>query len=231
MTNTSRKSTEMAQLALFSALIIMLAFIPGIGYIPLGVTRATIIHVPVIIGSIVLGPKMGAILGGVFGLTSLINNTIAPTVTSFVFTPFYEIPGLSAVYSTMPGEFSLKLQICNAILSLVICFVPRILIGVTPYFAFKGLMKLFGKIKGKETISLVISGICGAMTNTILVMSMIYLFFGESYAAANNVAYDALLGFILGIVGVNGVLEAITAAVLACVICKVLFQIQKRTKV
>ncbi len=214
MTNTSRKSTEMAQLALFSALIIMLAFIPGIGYIPLGVTRATIIHVPVIIGSIVLGPKMGAILGGVFGLTSLINNTIAPTVTSFVFTPFYEGAGLGG----------------NP-LSLIICFVPRILIGVTPYFVFKGLMKLFEKIKGKETISLVIAGICGAMTNTILVMSMIYIFFGESYAAANNVTHDALLGFILGIVGVNGVLEAVTAAVLACVICKVLFQIQKRTKI
>lgn len=214
MSNTKKKSLELAQLALFSALILMLAFIPGIGYIPLGVTRATIIHVPVIIGSIVLGPKLGAVLGGVFGLTSLITNTITPTVTSFVFTPFFEGAGLGG----------------NP-LSLVICFVPRILVGVVPYFVFKGIMCLFKRLKGKETISLIIGGICGAMTNTILVMSMIYLFFGESYAAAKEITYEALLGVIMGVVGINGVLEAITTAILTCVVCKVLFQIKKKNRI
>ena len=64
---------------------------PILGYIPLGFTRATIIHIPVIIGSIILGPKYGAFLGFIFGLTSLVNNTFNPTVTSFVFTPFYSL--------------------------------------------------------------------------------------------------------------------------------------------
>lgn len=211
-TSISRKKTlELAQLALFTALILLLAFIPGIGYIPLGVTRATIIHVPVIIGSIVLGPKMGAVLGGVFGLTSLINNTIAPTATSFVFSPFYEVAGVG-------GNFW----------SLVICLVPRILVGVVPYFVFKGMIKLLNKLKGKETVSLIVAGVFGSMTNTVLVMGMIYIFFGESYAAAMDVAYDALIGVIMGVVGFNGVLEAITAAILACVISKVLMQITKR---
>lgn len=214
MSDNGKKSLQTAQLALFSALIILLAFIPGIGYIPLGVTRATIIHVPVIIGSIVLGPKMGAVLGGVFGLTSLISNTLTPTVTSFVFTPFFEGAGLGG----------------NP-LSLVICFVPRILVGVVPYFVYKGVIKLLNKIKGKETVSLITAGICGAMTNTILVMGMIYLFFGESYAKAKEISYDALLGVILGIIGVNGVLEAITAAALTCVICKVLFKIKKKHRI
>ena len=214
MSDNGKKSLQTAQLALFSALIILLAFIPGIGYIPLGVTRATIIHVPVIIGSIVLGPKMGAVLGGVFGLTSLISNTLTPTVTSFVFTPFFEGAGLGG----------------NP-LSLVICFVPRILVGVVPYFVYKGVIKLLNKIKGKETVSLITAGICGAMTNTILVMGMIYLFFGESYAKAKEISYDALLGVILGIIGVTGVLEAITAAVLTCVICKVLFKIKKKHRI
>lgn len=214
MSDNGKKSLQTAQLALFSALIILLAFIPGIGYIPLGVTRATIIHVPVIIGSIVLGPKTGAVLGGVFGLTSLISNTLTPTVTSFVFTPFFEGAGLGG----------------NP-LSLVICFVPRILVGVVPYFVYKGVIKLLNKIKGKETVSLITAGICGAMTNTILVMGMIYLFFGESYAKAKEISYDALLGVILGIIGVNGVLEAITAAVLTCVICKVLFKIKKKHRI
>ncbi|HIY18963.1 MAG TPA: ECF transporter S component, partial [Candidatus Blautia avistercoris] len=103
----------MAQTALFMALIVLMAFTPFLGYIPLGFTRATIIHVPVILGSLLLGPKKGALLGGVFGLTSFVNNTINPTVTSFVFTPFYTL-----------GEFQ------GGIGSLIICFIPRILTGV-----------------------------------------------------------------------------------------------------
>ena len=105
--NVSTRTRDLVQLALFAALIIIMAFTPFIGYIPLGFTRATIIHIPVILGSLLLGPKKGAILGALFGLTSLINNTINPTITSFVFTPFYSGGNL---------------------LSLVICFVPRILV-------------------------------------------------------------------------------------------------------
>ena len=46
------KVLSLVQLALFTAIILALAFTPGLGYIPLGVTRATTIHLPVIIGSI-----------------------------------------------------------------------------------------------------------------------------------------------------------------------------------
>lgn len=213
MLKSGKKSLEAAQTALFIALIFLLAFIPGIGYIPLGVTRATIIHVPVIIGSIVLGSKIGAILGGVFGLTSFITNTLMPTLTSFVFTPFYEGAGVG-----------------GSLLSLVVCFVPRILTGIVPYYAFKALSKLLSRVKVKETISLIGAGILGSMTNTVLVMSMIYLFFGENYAAAKGISYDALLSVIIGIVGVNGIPEAVTAAILTCVVCKALFKIKKRQR-
>ncbi len=59
----SAKTLGLVQLALMGALIFILAFTPFIGYIPLGFTRATIVHIPVIIGSLLLGPKKGAILG------------------------------------------------------------------------------------------------------------------------------------------------------------------------
>ena len=61
----------MTQVALFGAIIVLLAFTPFLGYIPLGFTRATIIHIPVIIGSLLMGPKKGAVLGLVFGATAL----------------------------------------------------------------------------------------------------------------------------------------------------------------
>ena len=69
---SSKKTFEMVLTALFTAIIIIMAFVPYLGYINLVVIKATLIHVPVIIGSIVLGPKKGGFLGFVFGCTSLI---------------------------------------------------------------------------------------------------------------------------------------------------------------
>ena len=195
----SASTLSMVQLALFSAIILAMAFTLGLGYIPLGVTRATIIHLPVIIGGILLGPKKGAFLGGVFGLTSLINNTINPTVTSFTFSPFYSGGNLW---------------------SLVICFIPRILIGVVAYYVYKALCLLWkaaGKQKNNlfDIVSLGAAGLLGSMTNTVLVMGLIYYCFGKSYAAAKGIGFEALYDVILGVVAVNGVLEALVAAVIA----------------
>ena len=48
----------MVQTAIFGAIIIIMAFTPFLGYIPLGFTRATILHVPVIIASLLMGPVL-----------------------------------------------------------------------------------------------------------------------------------------------------------------------------
>lgn len=210
MKNNTRERTSqtlgMVQVALFAALIIILAFTPFLGYIPLGFTRATIIHIPVIIGSLMLGPKKGAFLGFVFGLTSFINNTINPTATSFVFTPFYELGNIH-----------------GGIGSVIICFLPRILVGVVPYYIYQGLDRL----TGKQTLSLAVAGLSGALTNTLLVMNLIFVFFREAYASANHVASEAVYTFILSIIGINGIPEAIVAAILVSLICRVLLKYVK----
>lgn len=209
-TNTHAESMArtkgLVQMAIFSALIMVLAFTPFIGYIPLGFTRATIIHIPVIIGSLMPGPKKGAVLGGVFGLTSFINNTVNPTLTSFVFTPFYSL-----------GKYS------GGIGSVIICFVPRILIGVVPFFVYH-LIKRAAKKEGVSSFGLIMAGISGSLTNTLLVMNLIFVFFSKSYAAANGVAESAVYGFIMGIIGMNGVPEAIVAAVITLVIGRTLMK-------
>lgn len=208
----SAKTLKLVQLALLGALIVVLAFTPFIGYIPLGVTRATIVHIPVIIGSILLGPKMGAVLGGLFGLTSFINNSfISPNITSFTFTPLYSV-----------GEFH------GNVWSLVICFAPRILVGVVPYYVYKFVMWLFKGRKGGETVSLALAGLSGALTNTLLVMNLIYFCFGEQYAAAKEKAFEGFYWVILSVIGINGVPEAIVAAILTAAICKTLFKVQKK---
>ena len=50
-----------------------------IGFIYLPIAAITTVHIPVIVGSYVHGPKGGALLGGIFGLTSLIRCFSTPT--------------------------------------------------------------------------------------------------------------------------------------------------------
>ena len=200
------RTKRLVILALFSALIAVLA--STVGYIPLGFMNATIIHIPVIIGAVLLGPVDGGILGFVFGLTSFINNTIKPNMTSFVFTPFYSLdPRFS-------GSFK----------SLLICFVPRILIGVLSALLFHAL----SKTKFKNGISLAITGFVGSMVNTIFVMGGIYFLYGESYAAAKNMGFSALFGVIMGVIGMQGVPESIVAAILTAAITVPIMKYLKR---
>lgn len=112
---------------------------------------------------------------------------------------------------------------------MIICFIPRILTGVVPYYVYQLFLK-----KGKKDVSapgLVCAGFSGALTNTLLVMNLIFLFFREGYAAANGVAETAVYGFILSIIGMNGIPEAIVAAILTVLIGKVLLNKKVRSKI
>lgn len=208
---SSEKTKSFVQLSLFAALIFIMAFTP-LGYIlvPFLLIRATIIHVPVILGSLLLGPKKGAILGTLFGLTSLINNTINPTVTSFVFSPVhaYPISGLSGVF-----------------FSLVICFIPRILVGILPYYIYQFIIKILKNNKF-DFVALGVAGFIGSLTNTLLVMNFIFFFFADSYATAANIGKDILYKYIFSIITFNGSIEAIIATILTVAIGKVLLKLK-----
>lgn len=181
--------------ALFSAIIIIMAFTP-LGYIPLGIINATIIQIPVIVGSLFCGPKQGAFLGFLFGFTSFLKNTIMPaTLSAFVFSPV-----LAA------GMFGAK----GVLFSTFICFIPRVLVGVLPYFIYKA-MKKCSKWK---TLNFVVAGIVGAFINTFLVMGSIYVLYKDAYAAAQGIAPETVLGVIAGIIGFNGIIEAVLSGVI-----------------
>ena len=192
----------MVSVGLMAAIVVVLANTP-LGMIQLPIIKATTVHIPVIIGAILLGPMAGAILGGVFGVCSLISNTMAPTLLSFAFSPFMSTTGV-------PGAL-------KAIWISVGC---RILIGVVAGW----LWKLFKKIKLNQIVALVITGFVGSMVNTITVMGSIYLLFAQQYAEAKDVAVTSVWGLIMGTVTASGIPEAIAAAVLVAVVTKVLLK-------
>lgn len=199
----------MVSVALMAAIVIVLANTP-LGMIQLPIIKATTVHIPVIIGAILLGPSAGAILGAVFGVCSLISNTMAPTLLSFAFSPFMSTTGI-------PGAL-------KAIWISVGC---RILIGVVAGW----LWILLSKLKVSQVIALPIVGFIGAMVNTVAVMGSIYLLFAQQYAQAREVGVTAVWGLIMGTVTASGIPEAIAAAVLVLALGKVLIQVFKKMNI
>lgn len=204
------KAIDLAELAMFIAIVVVLASIPMVGYVKLGIIQGTTIHIPVILASILLGPKKGAIVGFVFGLTSLVSNTLSPGALSFAFSPFCQFVVDEANNIVVGGGFK----------SLIICFIPRMLIGVVPYYVFHGIRKL---IKEKSNIvALIFAGLSGALTNTLLVMGSIYFLYKDTFAVAKQIELQAVGGVIMSIIFGNGIPEAILAAILTAGIGKVL---------
>ncbi len=196
----------MVSVALMAAIVIVLANTP-LGMIQLPIIKATTVHIPVIIGAILLGPSAGAILGAVFGVCSLISNTMAPTLLSFAFSPFMSTTGL-----------------LGSVKALWISVGCRMLIGITAGWLFI----LLERLKVNQLAALAITGFAGSMVNTVSVMGSIYLLFAQQYADAREVGVTAVWGLIMGTVTASGVPEAVAAAILVLALGKILIQVFRR---
>ena len=95
--------------------------------------------------------------------------------------------------------------------------------GVLPYYIYIAMRKLC-KSQGVSLGGLVLAGFAGSMTNTLLVMNLIFVFFRDAYASVNGIGANAVYGFILGIIGMNGIPEAIIAAVITLLTGRVLMK-------
>ena len=198
----------MATLAMFCGILLVMGA-TGIGFIPLPVIKATTMHIPVILGAILLGPAAGAVLGGVFGLCSIWANTTSPGLLAFAFSPFMTTEGL-------PGVLK----------SLWIALGCRILLGVIAGWLWKGLKRILKQ----DYLALPVTAAIATICHTILVMGSIYLLLAQQYAQAKNVAITAVFGLVMGTVTASGIPEAIIAAVLVTVIGKALLHLMARMK-
>jgi len=198
----------MATLAMLCGLLLVMGM-TGIGFIPLPVIKATTMHIPVILGAILLGPAAGAVLGAVFGFCSIWANTTAPGLLSFAFSPFMSTDGL-----------------VGAAKSIWIALGCRILFGL-----LAGLIwKLVKRITKQDYIALPVTAVTATLFHTVLVMGSIYLLLAQQYAEAKNVAITAVFGLVMGTVTASGIPEAIVAAVLVTVIGKALLHLTAAMK-
>ncbi len=75
-----KRVLEITTIAVFTAIIFLMANIPWLGYIQIGVVSLTIIHIPVLIGGIFGGKRVSIALGLAFGLSSLMIALIRPAL-------------------------------------------------------------------------------------------------------------------------------------------------------
>lgn len=200
MSKNKQKIQRLTLAAFFVAIEVVMAYTP-IGYIPVGALSITTMHLPVILAGVLCGPAFGAGMGFVFGLTSFLRATFNPGITSFVFTPFVSIGGIS-------GNFW----------SLVICFGPRILLGFLSGVIFRVLYK---HMKNKSLAACLTAAI-NTVLHTAGVLGGIYVFFGEEYAQALGKSLQAVGALLMATVSTNMVLEMILAAVVIPILYKAL---------
>lgn len=206
---TNRRDTRsMAMLAMLCGILVVMG-VTGIGFIPLPVIKATTMHIPVILGAVLLGPSAGAVLGCVFGLCSIWANTTTPGLLAFAFSPFMTTEG-----------------VIGAVKSLWIALGCRILFGLIAGW----LWKLMKKLNLQDYIALPVTAAVATVCHTLLVMGSIYLLLAQQYANAKNVGITAVFGLIMGTVTASGIPEAIAAAVLVTVLGKALIKLVARMK-
>lgn len=203
MSSKINKVNYLVYLALLVAIQILLTS-TNLGYLPIGPVHITLVHIPVLVAAMVLGPVAGGILGLSFGITSMIMATMSASLDSIVFSP---------VLSGSP-------------LSLMVAVVPRVLFGLIAGWLFILLQKWNCPMRLNSILSAVIS----TFLHSIMVLGSIYLFLGQTYADLTSIAYSTLLAVFGGVILSNGSIEAVVAAVVCVATVKPLRTIVSSSK-
>lgn len=195
MNNKNISVKDLTLLGVFTALIILQTFVPNLGYIRFGLVDFTIIHVTVIVAACLLGWKNGLLMGGIWGVSSMLYA--------------YSTPGL------------LNPLFYNPLISVA----PRLLVGL-----FAALTFMLLKNRFNQTVSSIAAGIVGTLTNTVFVLSALYIFGYDFLFKAMNMtqsANDPVLTFILSLVTTNTLLEIAIAALVVPALVKPLSKLVK----
>ena len=167
--------------SMFIALIAIMGLVPFLGFLPIGAgVSITLIHLPVLLGAILLSTRSATLFGLSFGLVSLL------------------------VVLTNPAPLPTDLFFLNPLISVL----PRIIFGF-----FAGITLTFAKqVKGPLPIrwmAISVGSLIATIVHTVLVLSILWIF--ESEALIES--FGNLFNLIWFILGLNGLLEAIVAAI------------------
>ena len=175
---------KLVMYALFIGLIFLLGLTP-LGLIPLGFINVTVLCIPTIVGTLVLGVKAGLLFGFFFGAAS-----------------FMSVSGLSMV---PPSLLAGALLAENPLFVVLMCFVPRLLVPVTTNFVYRLMNR-----NRQNNFSVVPAAVAGSLTNTVFYLGLMLLFY--TLSGLDSTPVLAIIG---GTGIIAGTTEAIAAAIIA----------------
>ena len=154
-------------------------------------SMALLIFIPTIVTGIIQGPKYGALLGFFAGFATLMRALLAPA------SPFDVL-----------------------FINPLVAIVPRIFIGIVPYYVYAGFKKLFKS----ENISLLLAGVSGALVNTALVVLALYFIYSDRIVELTGGTFAA---FVLFLLTTSCLLESSVAGIATASVVKVYNKIKK----
>ncbi|MCR5101209.1 MAG: ECF transporter S component [Butyrivibrio sp.] len=194
--NKNLNVQHLVQLAMLIAIQIVMKAI-GLGSVPVGPLYMSFLTIPIAVGAILIGPAAGAVLGGVFGLVSFWD---AVTGASVMTGTFFQI---------------------SPVKTFVLCVLTRVLMGFCTGLLFKALNH-FGRYSSWKYL---VGSIAAPVLNTFFFMGYIILaFYQTSYIqelVAAKGASNAFM-FVILLVGVQGLVEAIACGIVGTIVCKAL---------
>lgn len=204
MQKQQSNTRRMAQLALFIAIIFVMR-ITGLTRIPIGPLYMTLSMIPIAIGAMLIGPAGGAVLGLVYGCTSLYD---AITGASVMTGAFFQVSPVHTV---------------------LLCVGTRVLVGFLTGWLFRAVHK----IDRTKTVSYFVGGLLAPVLNTVLFMGYIVLFFYRTEFVQNMVVKLGASGplmLVVLMVGVQGLLEAAGGLVIGGAVTKAVAHAIKQDK-
>lgn len=191
-----KKLETMIYISVLAAVTLLLSYLP----IKIGVIEMTLCMLPTVMGAVLLGPYGGMAVGFFFGLFS-----------------FFQCFGILGLPLSPFGAFLVSQSVWKTV---VICFVARMAMGFLTGLLFRALRKKTGNVAVYA-----VANLSGALFNTMFFVGFVLLLFWHDNAfidqmAAWNLPVDDLWLFITAFVAVNGVVEAVTCAVLGTAITK-----------
>ena len=188
------KNKKLINLVLLALFVALIVLLgfTPLGLIPLGFINVTILCVPVVVGTLFMGLKSGLILGLAFGLTSFISALIKP----------------SALVATLMGASPLAVAVMSIL--------PRLCVPLSAWGVYSLLHKK------QEHIAAGVAAVAGSLTNTVLYLGLMLLFY-----IMCGIDTASVLSLIGGTAIIAGSCEAAAAAVICTPVLAALKRIRK----
>ena len=184
--------------AILTALVVVLqVFASGVKIGPVSFTFSL---VPIVLGAVLYGPVSGAFLGGVFGLVVTIATVTGADIGAYMM--FEKLP----------------------FLTVLLCMVKGIAAGLVSGFVCRA----FGK-RGYRLPGIFVAAVACPIVNTGIFCLALFAFYRDVATAwMGSTTYSNLFVYVLlGIVGVNFLVELATNVILAPGIERVIYAIRK----